>query len=140
MISAVIFDLDETILDRRTSLTAFLADQHSEFFAGLAHPSLTLWIDRFLARDADGRVHKSLVYPALLSEFGCDPGLADELLRYYNERCCRYAQPTLGAVETVEALRNARFQLAIVTNGETEFQMRHLDSLGLTRSFNAILI
>ncbi len=140
MIAAVLFDLDETLLDRRVSLTGFLADQHGRFAERLGGVSPELWHTRFLALDDRGRVPKSVVYPALLAEFGGDPDLADALLADYRERCCGYAQPVPGALEVLCALREAGLALAIVSNGETAFQHRHVDALGLGRLVDAVLI
>jgi hypothetical protein len=58
MISAVLFDLDETLLDRTTSLVAFLADQHRRFGPRLCAPFAD-WRDRFLALDARGAMFRS---------------------------------------------------------------------------------
>lgn len=91
MIAAVLFDLDETLLDRRVSLTGFLAGQHDRFAGWLGGVPPEIWRTRFLALDDRGRVHKSVVCSAPLAEFGGDPGLADTLLADYRERCCRHA-------------------------------------------------
>jgi putative hydrolase of the HAD superfamily len=91
MTAAVLFDLDETLLDRTTSLKAFLAAQYGRFSSALGGVSLERWQDRFLELDQRGRVSKSLVYPALLAESGCDPSLASEMLSDYQRRCCARA-------------------------------------------------
>ncbi len=70
MIGAVLFDLDETLLDRSTSLRAFLADQWKRFALRLGKTSFDEWRDRFLALDRRGQVNKKIVYAALLAEFG----------------------------------------------------------------------
>jgi len=140
MISAVLFDLDETLLDRRVSLAGFLADQHKRFAGGLGGGSPEAWRARFLALDGRGRVPKSVVYPALLAEFGGDPDLADALLADYRERCCRFARPVPGATEVLRALRDAGRALAIVSNGETAFQQKHVDALGVGGLVDAVLI
>lgn len=140
MISAVLFDLDETLLDRTTSLLAFLADQHARFGAQLGTASFEAWRDRFLSLDARGHVHKSVVYPKLLASSGGDPSCAHALLADYRERCCRFARPFAGMAETLERLQARGVRLGIVTNGETDFQTRHIEALGLDRLFDAVLI
>jgi len=99
-----------------------------------------LWRDRFLTLDARGAVHKSVVYPALLLEFGGDPGAAEMLLRDYRERCCEHARGLPGMDAVLTALRARGLRLGIVTNGETEFQMRHIAALGLDACVDAILV
>jgi hypothetical protein len=48
MIAAVLFDLDETLLDRTTSLRAFLGDQYGRFGEQLGTASSEVWVDRFV--------------------------------------------------------------------------------------------
>jgi hypothetical protein len=62
MIAAVLFDPDETLFNRTTSLVAFLASQYSRFAEGLSDVSFEVWQERFLALDAGGYVRKSVVH------------------------------------------------------------------------------
>lgn len=140
MIAAVLFDLDETLLDRATSLIAFLADQHAKFSPVLGTMEWESWRNRFLALDARGHVSKAMVYPALLSEFGGEKQAADALLTDYQERCCHFARGFPGMAETLTALRARGLKLGIVTNGETAFQSRHINALGLGSLVDAVLI
>jgi putative hydrolase of the HAD superfamily len=140
MIAAVLFDLDETLLDRTNSLRLFLADQYERFALSLGGPELQAWSNRFLELDARGRVAKSLVYPSILSEFGGDMSLAPVLLQDYQERCRHYARPLPDALKTVQELGARGFRIGVVTNGQTEFQSRHVDALGLRDLVDAVLI
>jgi putative hydrolase of the HAD superfamily len=139
-IAAVLFDLDETLLDRTTSLVAFLANQYARFADRLGDTSFEAWRESFLALDARGHVRKSVVYPAILAEFGGDPAIADVLLDDYQMCCCRHAREFPGAEATLRALRARGLRLAIVSNGETEFQMLHIDALGLKERVDAVLV
>jgi putative hydrolase of the HAD superfamily len=140
VISAVLFDLDETLFDRTTSLVAFLAYQNGRFADRLGEVTFEVWRDRFLALDARGYVHKSLVYLALLAEFSGDLTAVDALLDDYREHCCEHARGSPGMAATLMTLRSYGLRLGIVTNGETEFQTRHVDALGLTALVDAVLI
>ena len=139
-ISAVLFDLDETLLDRTTSLRAFLTDQYGRFGGRLGSLEIDNWASRFLALDERGRVHKSVVYPALLEEFGGDRSAADALLADYLEGCSLHARPLPGMAETLKGLRSGGISLGIVTNGESAFQARHIEALGLHDLVDVVLI
>jgi putative hydrolase of the HAD superfamily len=91
MIKAVLFDLDQTLLDRKSSLAAFLRGQWERFKPGLGNAEFGSWSNRFLALDTEGKVHKSKVYPRLLTEFDGDPGLNRALLADYSSRSCQHA-------------------------------------------------
>jgi putative hydrolase of the HAD superfamily len=140
MIAAVLFDLDETLLDRTNSLVDFLVDQHRRFEKRLGSAAFGAWRDKFLTLDARGRVHKSLVYPAILASFGGDSTVADELLADYQQRCCQYARPFPGMADTLSTIRSKGLAIGIVTNGEAEFQWRHIDALSLRELVDAVLI
>ncbi len=140
MISAVLFDLDETLLDRTGSLVAFLADQHRRFRERLGFAPFNVWRDKFLALDARGHVHKSLVYPAILAAYNGDSTLAEAMLIDYEENCCRYARPFPGMIETLTTLRAWGLAIGIVTNGESVFQSRHIEALGFRERVDTILI
>jgi putative hydrolase of the HAD superfamily len=140
MIDAVLFDLDETLLDRTASLHRFLADQYGRFGDLLGHVSYPRFRDRFLALDARGHVAKSVVYPALLNELGLRSDAAGPLLADYRERCWRHAGSFAGTFAVLGELRARGLKLAIVTNGETEFQTRHIDALGLAPLVDTVLI
>ena len=140
MIRAVLFDLDGTLLDRAGSLMAFLAGQHARFAHRLGATDLETWRSRFLALDQNGHVHKSVVYSALLSEFGGDAMAGGDLLDDYLRRCCEHARGFPGMAQTLSSLRERGLKLGIVSNGETDFQMKNIKALGLEALVDAILI
>ncbi|MEX0809193.1 MAG: HAD family hydrolase [Dongiaceae bacterium] len=140
MIAAVLFDLDETLLNRTDSLRAFLEDQYDRFATSLGDVRFETWRDLFLALDARGSVSKAVVYPAILSGFGGEDDAADMLLSDYREGFCRHARAFPGMNETLTSLRARGFKIGLVTNGETAFQTRSIEALGLHRMADAILI
>lgn len=140
MIAAVLFDLDETLLDRTASLRAFLADQYERYAGCLGSAMFEDWHSRFLALDQRGHVHKSIVYPVILAEFGGKANLAGALLADYQSRCADFAQPCAGMAAVLGAIRSRGLKIGIVTNGETDFQRRHIKALGLERLVDAIFI
>jgi putative hydrolase of the HAD superfamily len=140
MITAVLFDLDETLLDRTSSLASFLVDQYGRFQSELGSPPLKAWLERFIALDKRGSVHKRLVYPAILEEFGGALDAAPALLEDYLAGCHRHARPFDGMHRVLSELRLEGKRIAVVTNGETTFQMRHITALGLPALTDAILV
>lgn len=137
---AVLFDLDETLLDRSTSLRAFLTDQYQRYEKALGEVPYPIWEAKFIELDARGHVHKSIVYPQILSIFGGDLSLADALLEDYRLGCSTHARPFHRMAETLLSLRARDIRLGLITNGETAFQTRHIHALGLDRMMDVILI
>lgn len=102
--------------------------------------SCDAWCSRFVELDNRGYVHKSIVYPAILTEFGGADDMSEALLSDYRERCCLHARAMPQMKETLLDLRARGLKLAIVTNGETDFQTRNIRALGLNDLVHAILI
>lgn len=140
MIGAVVFDLDETLLDRTTSLRAFLADQFERYAEKLGNVTLAEWRDRFLTLDHRGHVHKTVVYPTILAEFGGEAGAEESLFADYVLRCSTFATPFEAMASVLTAIRSLGLGIGIVTNGETDFQTKHIEALGLDQLADAILI
>jgi putative hydrolase of the HAD superfamily len=58
----------------------------------------------------------------------------------YRHQLSNHAVPIAGMADTLSRLRNAGLKTGIVTNGETEHQIRNIRALGLTKLVHAILI
>ena len=140
MINAVLFDLDDTLLDRTSSLRSFLEAQYLRFSDRLGSASSKQWQDRFLELDQRGHVSKSLVYLQILKEFDGDPSAAEWLFSDYDARCVEHAREFPGMTDTLKQLRSDGVRLGIVTNGWTGFQMRHINALGLHELVDTYLI
>jgi len=139
-VRAVLFDLDETLLDRTGSLAAFLRDQRRRFHERLGDVAFEPWADRFLALDAKGMTPKPVVYARLAQEFGLAVGTDSDLAADYAESFRRHARGNPGMAETLAALRARGLGLGVVTNGETAFQSGNLAALGLPAMVDVILI
>jgi putative hydrolase of the HAD superfamily len=140
VIRAILFDLDETLFDRTNSVAAFVSDQDTRFAGRLGESDAQQWCARFLVHDARGSVAKSVVYTRLLEEFGGAPGLVEDLVQDYRASRALYARSVGGMAETLESLCFSGLQLGIITNGETEFQSRTIEALGLTAWIDTVLI
>jgi putative hydrolase of the HAD superfamily len=140
MIAAVLFDLDETLLDRTASVKAFLADQHTRFAAVLGSVPFDIYRDRFMALDARGSVPKSVVYPTLLAELGRPADAASMLLDDYRANSCRHALAMAGMDDLLKALRTRGLKLGIISNGEAALQWSNVDALGLRDRMDAVLV
>jgi len=140
MIDAVLFDLDETLLDRTASLRAFLADQFGRHAGSLGNVGMEQWREHFLALDRRGQVLKTIVYPAILAEFGGEAGAYQTLFADYASRCSAFAVPFDAMLSTLIAIRSMGLPIAIVTNGGTEFQTKSIEALDLHKLTDAIFI
>ena len=136
----VLFDLDETLLDRTQSVLSFLKDQYRQLHTKSGNPSLDTWCSEFMRLDQRGRLHKSILYPELLALLGLDTAIASKLTEEYMINSPKFAQSLPEMAETLRALRLRRFKIGIVTNGETELQMRNIEALGLLNLVDDVVV
>ncbi|MCL4831980.1 MAG: HAD family hydrolase [Caldilineaceae bacterium] len=140
MIRAVIFDMDETLLDRQASLRAFAAAQYAAHQNALASIPAQDFVERFMALDDNGRLWKDGVYRCILDEYSIsaiDPQtLLDEYLTGFHAYCRGFP----GLAEMVAELAAEGRQLGLITNGRYPFQWHNFQALGVAEYFSAVLV
>ncbi|MCX5512183.1 HAD family hydrolase [Kaistia algarum] len=140
MIQAVLFDLDETLIDRAPAIRVFVADQYRRCAEVLAGVTAERYSEEFLEVEQFGRIAKKLVYPQLAAKLGLDDGAAEILLNDYTAHYPSYATLRPEARPTLDALQAAGMPLGIITNGVAEVQFGKIDALGLRDRFEVILV
>ncbi len=128
MITAILFDLDGTLLDRETSLKQFISTQYNRLPA-LRHISKDNYISRFLELDCHGYVWKDKVYQSLVSEFSIDTLSWQDLLQDYENEFLHSCIPFPNLHSTLITLKTQQYLLGIVTNGLGTFQRRTVQAL-----------
>jgi len=136
---AVLFDLDQTILDRTQSLNAFVLWQAR----GMLRNSVTdahEFCNRFIDLDANGTVWKDAVYSALIEEFKISDWSVQELLKSYELCFSGFCKPKPNIVPAIQLLHHEGYKLGVVSNGKSPFQERNFNALGLAQWFDAVVV
>jgi putative hydrolase of the HAD superfamily len=140
MIRAILFDLDETLLDRTQSLYDFAVAQYARFYPHFAHIPITTYIQRLVELDAHGTVWKDKVYQQLLAESRITAvrweALLDDYVTRFAEACTGF--PDLHS--TLDALVARGYALGVVTNGRSPFQERNIAAMGIASHFDTVLV
>lgn len=137
-IRAVIFDLDNTILDRSQSFRNF-ADSFVETYFNHLNNTGSI-IDRIIELDQDGYKDKIELFKELEIElpWKTKPALT-ELMKYYELHYVRNAALMDQAREVVQHLKS-RYKIGLITNGRTKIQYGKIDHLGMRNEFDLILV
>lgn len=139
-ITAVVFDLDGTLLNRQLSLKNFIIGQYQRFFNDFQPVSLPDYSRRFITLDNDGYVSKDVVYQQLLQEFEITTvtwhQLLDDYLVSFRHHCLAYPDTTV----MLNTLKKQGYLIGLISNGPSDFQRTTLDALGIADSFDFILI
>jgi putative hydrolase of the HAD superfamily len=138
-IKAVIFDLDNTILDRTTTFKNFTVGFLKAYFAHL-DPNQQI-LERIILLDEDGYKDKLELFTALLEELPWKekPEVA-ELLDYYNREYVKSAVLMDHAREVIQHIRNKNYKTGLITNGKTLIQYGKVDQLGIRNDFDFIIV
>ncbi|MCD8786517.1 HAD family hydrolase [Staphylococcus gallinarum] len=140
MIKAILFDLDGTILDRKSSLINFIDYQYNKFNNYLNHINQTTFKNKFLELDRNGYVWKDKVYTQLIDIFNITGLSADVLLDDYINNFCNQCLPYPNLKETLDILKSNRYKLGIITNGKYPFQYYNIKSLQIEEYMDVILV
>jgi putative hydrolase of the HAD superfamily len=151
---AILFDLDDTILD--TTLSAdrlwLRAAEHFAERAGVERSAFDekmevsrVWFWSDPARNKAGRMD---LYQAragcvehALEELGRpDAELAQEIATWFTKRRIPEMRPFDGAVEALKKLKDAGVRMALISNGKGETQRDKVIRFGLEPFFDCILL
>lgn len=137
-IKAVIFDLDNTLLDRSSTFKAFAISFLHYYFDHLESSQLLL--ERIIELDQDGYKDKRELFEELLSELPWASKPAhSELMQYYNDHYVKNAKLMEHAWDVIKHIQG-KYKTALITNGRKEIQYGKIDHLGLRDSFDFIIV
>jgi phosphoglycolate phosphatase len=132
--SAVVFDLDGTLVDSAPDLCGVVNDMLHQ------HGRVALDMDDIRKMVGDGAA--KLIERGFASTGGLPaplPDLTREFIRLYEARIARETRPFPGVIETLERFRAAGLKMGVCTNKTTHLSRRLLDELDLSRFFTAVV-
>lgn len=137
MIKAVIFDLDQTLLDREASMQPCLLELYQRYNSSDA--PFERFRQRFKALDQFGYGGKEHLFKVLVEEFQLR-AKPQTLIREFRAKAWRHCQLFDDAEVVLQALRSEGYKLAIITNGSRQSQRAKLRSTGLLSQVDVVLI
>ncbi|MFC4101795.1 HAD family hydrolase [Paenibacillus xanthanilyticus] len=141
-LKAVLFDLDNTLLDRNTAFRAYAGQLVRTYAAYQDEEQAQQWTSWLIAADRQGYAPKKQLYAEMLQVIPMrDPHTTVEtLLKTWLETFSRHTVIMDGAVETLRRLRARGVKLGLITNGGSRSQQAKIDQAGFRPLFDAILV
>jgi putative hydrolase of the HAD superfamily len=137
MSRGVVFDLDETLLDRKRSLDAYVRSLGRA--AGNRGADAEQFMEVFWELDGDGRVPRRELFEALCQRFDLGATAEDIEVHFYQNA---WLKPVLmnGANDLIAELKRRSYVVGIVTNGSSRAQKAKLENSGLLECVDAHVI
>jgi putative hydrolase of the HAD superfamily len=138
--SAVLFDMDDTLYQRREVFRGWAEAFASERFGDLDEAQLKAIVEYLVQLDDNGSTPRLDFFTTLRQKY---PQIADSVeqlvAQYQVDYIARFSLDEEVAV-LLHALREASIPFGIVTNGRTDQQMRKIKALGFDRMTSCLFI
>ena len=138
MIKAIIFDLDDTLVDRNASMRIALSDQYDHFSNKLRCFDKTEYVNNILYLQNHGYVNVKKAYELFFKNRN-DQTIIQELCNDINNRYGIKTVLFAGVVDVLNIIKS-KYRLSIITNGSIDWQYRKLKQAKIDKYFGNILI
>ncbi|MGG4345839.1 HAD family hydrolase [Paenibacillus lautus] len=141
MLKAIIFDLDETLTDRRAAINSFIERLIARYFPNTDEDTQLMIAKRFKEADHYGYRDKQEVYQMLVERLQwVNPPTADEYLSFFRKEIPLCIQPMDQLFPVLRQLKSKGLKLGIITNGTVQVQEGKIQRLGIREYFDSIVI
>ncbi len=135
----VVFDLDETLIDRQASIALYGLQFHKDFRQCITQ-DVESFLATFLGLDGNGYVPRETFFEHLANCVGHPDVPAAAVAEHFFAHAWTAPIPMAGAIALCERLRASGVLIGVVTNGGSRNQRRKLENSGLHPLIDQILI
>ena len=140
-IHAVIFDLDNTLLNRKLAFEDFSNRLVDKFIVALTPSERNEILQYIIEADKDGYRSKKELYQDLLDHLKWKQETTlKELLDYWFSEFYKCSVLMNGATDVIQSLRSQGLKLGLITNGSVHSQNSKIDYVGIRDLFDVIVI
>lgn len=141
MTSAILFDLDDTLIDRNASIQNYATILEQEFGSQLNPTNIDAIAETLIACDGGGyrpRLDVSVDIAQSLS-WTIAPS-ADQIHAHWMEYFLLASVLRTHAIQLLDLLKSRHLPIGLVTNGSTVGQNRKVDTLGIRSYFSSLIV
>lgn len=140
-VQAILFDLDNTLMDRDQTFRSFSEQFVQDFLGHLQPEEARKAVEDIIVRDADGYRDKDVFFAELSEVLPWKvPVSAEDIRAYYDESYAGHGAVMKHAVDILDYCREQGYTMGLVTNGRKEIQDGKIDLLSLRNYFSEIII
>lgn len=137
MIKAIIFDLDNTLIDRQKAFREMLQRTFSMYYNDDNY--INVLVRDMLEFDKSGAVERIEAFRKLINKYQINEFTAEELSLNWSKESGNVVYLFEDVIVSLKTLRK-KYKLAIVTNGDYTSQKRKLDNINLYELLDYCLI
>ncbi|MDX1491725.1 MAG: HAD family hydrolase [Pseudohongiellaceae bacterium] len=139
MIRAVLFDLDETLIDRTETMRRFLLGQHLRF-TDLHSCTDEEYTEACLRYQQNGYADKLTAFTSACIDLGFSSSrLVTEIFEDFKDHYGKEPVLFAGARDTLNML-SQYYRIGLVSNGRTKGQTAKIEASGIAKYFSSICI
>ena len=136
---AIVFDLDETLIDRYQAVTAFAATLWRDFFSQQSATPDT-FLETVHRLDGHGYTPRPDFFESMAQEFNETIPSGKEIEERFYAEVWETPRLAEGVVDTLAQLHHEDIPLAIVTNGSIRAQSAKINASGLIEYFDVVVV
>ena len=137
VIKAVFFDLDETLIDRTSSIARYMRKLYARH--QLPPEGYPAFYQRFVELDRYGYAIRAEVFETLLREFAI-AATVEAWLEDFRQNAWTECECFPDTTHVLQTLRQCGYKLGIITNGSSESQRAKIRAANLAAQVDVILV
>lgn len=128
MIKAILFDLDNTLIDRQKAFKSMLIRVFHTYYEDEEY--INKLVEDEMLFDNNGKIERKESFTLLINKYNIKEFTAEELASNWSKESGSDVYLFDDVLDTLKQLKK-KYKLAIVTNGDYESQKRKLDNINL---------
>lgn len=137
---AVIFDLDNTLVNRKLAFNNYCISFINECFKNKELPdSINTMVQDMVLLDNNGYRDCFRFYNSLIKKWNLEDYTAQQFVDTHSERFCKFTTPDIDMQLVLDYL-TTKYKLGIITNGSSKTQNAKIDYIGFRNRFDSIIV